>query len=60
LILEAGPVYNLVMAELKNRPISILEWVWILISFGSALGLSIVAVLLPMKYGERQLSSLVS
>ena len=60
LILEAGPVYNLVMAELKNRPISILEWAWIFISFGSAFGLSIVAVFLPMKYGEKHLSTLVN
>ncbi len=60
LILEAGPVYNLFMAELKNRSISILEWVWIFISFGAAIGLSIVAVFLPMKYGEKHLSRLVN
>jgi ABC-2 type transport system permease protein len=60
LILEAGPVYNLFMAELKNRPISILEWTWIFISFGSAIGLSLIAVFLPMKIGEKQLSVLVN
>jgi ABC-2 type transport system permease protein len=57
IILEAGPVYNLFMADFHGRALSLLEWVWIIGSFTVAFILSMLAVIIPMKFGERRLSS---
>lgn len=57
--LEAGPVYNLFMADFNGRTITIIERMWIIGSFGVALFLSILAVVLPMKFGENKLSGIL-
>ena len=56
IILEAGPVYNLFMANIHGRSLSVLEWVWIIGSFTVAFILSLLMVIIPMKFGERRLS----
>ena len=56
IILEASPVYRLFMANVRNRDLSPLEWIWILGSFLMALLLSILVIILPMKFGEKRLS----
>ncbi|MDX2448029.1 MAG: hypothetical protein QNK29_12640 [Desulfobacterales bacterium] len=58
-ILEAGPVYNLFMAGFHQRALSILEWVWIIGSFSLALIICMLAMILPMRFGERRLSERV-
>jgi ABC-2 type transport system permease protein len=58
-ILEAGPVYNLFMAGFHQRTLSILEWVWIIGSFSLALIICMLAMILPMRFGERRLSERV-
>ena len=54
-ILEAGPVYNLFMAGFHQRALSVLEWVWIIGSFALALVICVLALILPMRFGERRL-----
>jgi len=55
-ILEAGPVYNLFMADFHQRTLSILEWVWIIGSFLLSLIICMLALILPMRFGERRLA----
>jgi len=54
-MLEAGPVYNLFMADFKNRTLALWEWGWIAGSFTVAFVVCVLAVLLPMQFGEKQL-----
>jgi ABC-2 type transport system permease protein len=56
LVLEAGPVYHLIMAEIKGRQMGSLDRIWALGSFLVAFGISVAAVILPMHYGEKKLS----
>jgi ABC-2 type transport system permease protein len=56
ILLEAGPVYRLFMAGLHGKPVSPAVWAWTAVSFGLALGLSLLAILLPLRLGERRLS----
>jgi len=55
LVLEAGPVYHIFMADISQRVLTIIEWIWIVGSFGLAFILSILAVVLPMRFGEKKL-----
>ncbi len=56
IMLEAGPVYNLFMAEIHQRSLTILEWIWISGSFLLALIICALALILPMRFGENRLS----
>lgn len=56
LLLEAGPVYRIVMAGLHGRPLSAALWAWTAAAFGLAFVLSILAVVLPLRFGLRRLS----
>jgi ABC-2 type transport system permease protein len=58
ILIEAGPVYNLVMADIRNKVISLSAWIWIFGSFILILILSVLAIFLPMRFGERRLSAL--
>ncbi len=55
IMLQAGPVYNLFMANLHQRALSPLEWVWILGSMILCLVICLLALVLPMQFGARQL-----
>ena len=55
IIIEAGPVYRLFMANIKGNVLSVLEWGWVLGSFTLVFSLSIAAVMMPMKFGENRL-----
>ena len=55
IVLEAGPVYAVFMAGFRGRSLSGLQWVWLVVSFTLVLLLCILAVLLPMRLGERRL-----
>jgi ABC-2 type transport system permease protein len=57
IVLEAGPVYNLFMADINARVLTVLERMWIFGSFGLAFILSILAVVIPMSFGEKKLSN---
>ncbi len=54
-VLEAGPVYLLFMSEMKGRPISTLEQIYMIFSFTSVLGVISAAILKPMALGLRAL-----
>jgi len=58
-MLEAGPVYNLFMADFHQRTLSILEWVWIIGSFWLSLLICVLALILPMRFGEKRLAERV-
>jgi len=55
IILEAGPVYRIFMNQFEHRQFSGLQLVWFVASFGLAFGLCVLATILPMKLGERNL-----
>ncbi len=56
IFLEAGPVYNIFLAGIKERALTVLEWIWIVGSFALAFIISIFAIVLPMRFGEKKLS----
>ena len=59
-IIEAGPVYNLFMAGIRNKIITFPAWIWIVGSFTLVLVLSLLAIFMPMRFGERRLSELLT
>jgi ABC-2 type transport system permease protein len=58
ILLEAGPVYNLFMADIRGKIIPLGIWLWIAVSFSAVLVFSLLAIILPMRFGEKRLSKL--
>jgi ABC-2 type transport system permease protein len=58
-LIEAGPVYNIFMADIRNDIITLSAWIWIVGSFSLVLILSLLAISLPMRFGEKRLSELL-
>jgi ABC-2 type transport system permease protein len=56
ILLEAGPVYHLFMADIRGKTLSTAIWLWIIGSFTAAFALSLAAIALPMRFGENRLS----
>lgn len=56
IVLEAGPVYSVFMADFRGIGLTALQWLWLIGSFSLVLVLCILAVVLPMRWGERRLS----
>jgi ABC-2 type transport system permease protein len=54
-VLEAGPIYILFMAEAKGIPLTPLQSIFIAASFLAVLLLTALAVYLPMRMGEKAL-----
>ena len=57
IIIEAGPVYNLFMASIRGKPLDAIGWIWISLSFGLAFVISILGIVLPMRFGVSKLSN---
>jgi len=57
IVLEAGPVYSVVYSGFKDRAMTNLELIWLVVSFGCVFALCIAAVFLPMRFGARRLSA---
>lgn len=55
IILEAGPVYSLFMSDIRGKSITSLQWLCIIGSFSVAFLLCVLAVILPMRWGEKRL-----
>jgi len=55
IVLEAGPVYILFMADIRGSSISIGEWLLIVGSFGTVLFVNAISVSRPMKMGLKAL-----
>jgi len=56
ILIEAGPVYKLFMADIRGQTLSPTGWLWTIGSFASAFGFSLAAIALPMRFGENRLS----
>ena len=56
ILLEAGPVYHLFMADIRGKILSPAIWLWIIGSFTAAFVFSLAAIALPMRFGENRLS----
>ena len=56
ILLEAGPVYHLFMADIRGKTLSAAIWLWIIGSFTVAFAFSLAAIALPMRFGENRLS----
>ena len=59
IMLQAGPVYNLFMANLHQRPLSGLEWVWVIGSLFICLIICVLALVLPLQFGVKRLQDQV-
>ena len=59
IVIEAGPVHNLFMARIKETGLSAFEWIWTIGSFAIVFIINILAIVLPMRFGERKLSKLL-
>jgi ABC-2 type transport system permease protein len=59
IIIEAGPVYRFFMANIQGKGLTAFEWLWAGGSFILVFLLSIAAVMVPMKYGEKKLSKML-
>ena len=55
IVLEAGPVYILFMANLRGNTISLFQWLFIIVSFSAVLVIIITAIFKPMKMGLKAL-----
>ncbi|MEJ2587987.1 MAG: hypothetical protein P8165_10505 [Deltaproteobacteria bacterium] len=58
IVLEAGPVYMLFMADVRGDPISPLEWLFVGVSFGAVLAIGWLAIFKPMGMGVERLAIL--
>jgi ABC-2 type transport system permease protein len=56
ILIEAGPVYHLFMADFRGKTLSGAVWLWIIGSFATAFVFSLLAIALPMRFGENRLS----
>jgi len=59
IVLEAGPVYSIFMAAVHERSMTTLQWIWIVISFSMVAVIGILAIFLPMRFGEKGLSKVL-
>jgi len=55
IILEAGPVYSIFMADLRGQSISLFQLIWATISFGLAFFFCVLSVFYPIYRGEKKL-----
>ena len=51
IILEAGPVYTVFMSNVKNRAITLFQWLWVGGSFLLVLLLCVLVLVVPMRWG---------
>jgi ABC-2 type transport system permease protein len=56
IVLEAGPVYNVFMTGILGFNPTPLQWIWLAASFSVVLFLCGVAVVIPMRMGEKKIS----
>jgi len=59
IVIEAGPVYNLFMADIRGKVLSLATWIWVIGAFAVAFVFSLLAIALPMHFGEKRLAKLL-
>jgi len=57
IVIEAGPVYTIFMSGVRNEALSYFQLLWIIGSFFTAFTISVLAIILPMRFGEKRLRS---
>ena len=57
IVLEAGPVYIIFMANVRGEPITGLQWLFIIPSFAAVLLINMLTVYKPMKMGLQALTT---
>lgn len=55
IVLEAGPVYSIFMADVMGVSLSPLQWLWIVLSFTLVFLLCLMSLIIPMRWGETRL-----
>jgi ABC-2 type transport system permease protein len=60
IVIEAGPVYNLFIADIRAKTLTLATWIWIIGSFTVAFVFSLAAIVFPMRFGERRLAKLLT
>jgi len=55
IVLEAGPVYTIFMSGIRNENLSYFQLLWIIGSFFTAFLISMMAIILPIRFGEKRL-----
>jgi ABC-2 type transport system permease protein len=58
--IEAGPVYKIFMADIREHVIGPATWIWIIGSFIITFVISLLAIAIPMRYGEKQLNKILA
>ncbi len=56
LLLEAGPVYHIFMAGVREQPVGLFSRLWMAGAFLLSLAIAGCAVYLPMRFGEKRLT----
>lgn len=54
-VLEAGPVYNIFMSSLRRSGLTSAQWLWLLGSFAMVVALSMAALVVPIRLGEKRI-----
>lgn len=57
IMVEAGPVYSIILSGIHGREISVAQWIWLTVSFTVAFVLCVSGIFLPMRFGIRRLSA---
>jgi len=55
IILEAGPVYSIIMSSIHKKSLNLNQWIWIIFSFLLAISISLFAIIYPVKFGEKKI-----
>jgi len=56
ILLETGPVYLFFKVHFQSHLLTIVDWIWITFSLTLGLFICILAVILPIRFGEKQLT----
>ena len=55
IVLEAGPVYIIFMANMRDEALTALQWLFVVPSFAAVLFVNVFAVYKPMQMGLKAL-----
>ena len=57
IIIEAGPVYHIFMADFGGRSLTWFQYAWSIGSFAAVVAIGVFAIVLPMRFGEKRLEA---
>ncbi len=57
IIIEAGPVYHIFMADYGGRSLTWFQYAWSIGSFAAVVAIGVFAIVLPMRFGEKRLEA---